>query len=77
MWSCFTTFKYFPQFPVIDPERCLGCRLCLEACPEGCIIFEDPVADKCVLCLDADVLIPACIEACPSSLLKVEISRHH
>jgi len=70
-------FKIINKIPVIDPERCVGCKLCLEACPEGCIIFEGLVADKCVLCLDADVLIPACIEACPSSLLRVEIGKHH
>ena len=65
--------KIINNIPIIDSERCVGCKLCLEACPAGCITFTDLTAHKCVLCMDADVLLPACIEACPDRLLSVRI----
>ncbi len=28
--------------PVIDPNRCYGCRVCIAACPHGAIVAGDP-----------------------------------
>ncbi len=56
-------------FELIDPEQCIGCAYCVQACPYG-TRFINPdtgTADKCTWCYhrvmrDED---PACVEACP------------
>jgi len=55
---------------LIDPEYCLGCRYCIQACPYGCRYFhpEKEVADKCTLCYHRITkgLTTACCESCPT-----------
>ncbi|MDP3143103.1 MAG: electron transfer flavoprotein subunit alpha [Candidatus Omnitrophota bacterium] len=45
----------------IDLEKCVGCKLCIKACPFGAIIVTEKKAiidlDKCTLC-------GACVESC-------------
>jgi 2-oxoacid:acceptor oxidoreductase delta subunit (pyruvate/2-ketoisovalerate family) len=31
--------------PIIDKEKCIGCKLCWFYCPEGCIKMVDGKAD--------------------------------
>jgi formate dehydrogenase iron-sulfur subunit len=56
---------------VYDPERCIGCRYCMVACPFGIPKFEWeeslPYIRKCTFCIDRleDGLEPACAAACP------------
>lgn len=55
---------------LIDAKTCTGCRMCIEACPFGVIVFdmEQGTAQKCDLCvsrLDAGKR-PACVNACLS-----------
>jgi pyruvate formate lyase activating enzyme len=44
-------------------ERCIGCRECLEGCPEKALSFSDGLIERdssrCTLCLN-------CVEICPS-----------
>jgi len=52
----------------IDTEACIGCQICLDACPYGVrYLNEDSgVVEKCTLCedkLDKDEL-PACVMEC-------------
>ncbi len=52
-----------------DPDRCLGCRYCMMACPFGVPAYEwhsaTPRVRKCEMCADrADG--PACAGACPA-----------
>ena len=30
-----------PWYPTIDPEKCTGCRTCVEFCHNGVLEFED------------------------------------
>lgn len=46
----------------MNKERCIGCRVCIVACPFGAMSFdtEQHVACKCDLCGGA----PKCVEIC-------------
>ena len=57
---------------IYDPNRCIGCRYCMMACPFGIPRYDwdqtVPYVRKCILCYD---LItkgeqPACTKACPT-----------
>lgn len=51
---------------VLDPV-CVGCKLCVIACPFGTIFFDKPAdkAAKCDLCAGD----PACARACPTGAI--------
>lgn len=61
---------------VYHPERCIGCRYCLLACPFGIPKFEYekvlPLIQKCYFCVHrlAQGKLPACAEVCPTGALK-------
>ena len=62
---------------LVDPELCIGCKLCSWACPYGAREFDDDdgVMKKCTLCVDRiydqnlpeSERVPACVAACPTS----------
>ena len=57
---------------IIDPDKCRGNQLCVEACPyEDVIYFNDDlnIAQKCTVCahlLDDGWTEPRCVDACPT-----------
>ena len=55
---------------VVDPDICIGCKYCVQACPYDAR-FPNPVTgtvEKCDFCVHRVTkgLEPACVEACPS-----------
>lgn len=61
-----------------DPDKCIGCRYCMIACPFDVVKFEwddtFPKVIKCDLCINSNLSetgpgIPGCVDACPSDAL--------
>jgi len=64
------TFSTKDGVVLVDKNRCIGCRYCIQACPYGAR-YLDPVkkvADKCTFCYHRVVrgMLPACVEVCPT-----------
>jgi len=64
------TFKTDDGVVLVDENRCIGCRYCIQACPYGAR-YLNPVtetADKCTFCYHRITkgLLPACVEVCPT-----------
>jgi Fe-S-cluster-containing dehydrogenase component len=53
---------------VVNPDKCQGCRMCVDACPWGMITFDEVAnkAQKCFLCNND----PQCVQACPTGALR-------
>jgi Fe-S-cluster-containing dehydrogenase component len=61
---------------LVNPETCIGCKLCSWACPYGAREYDyaDGVMKKCTLCVDRiyneNLVVedrkPACVKACPT-----------
>jgi Fe-S-cluster-containing dehydrogenase component len=61
---------------LVNPETCIGCKLCSWACPYGAREYDytQGVMKKCTLCVDRiyntnlepEDQIPACVRACPT-----------
>lgn len=69
-------FTKTPAGPVIyRPERCIGCRYCMIACPFQVPKYEwekvSPLVQKCTFCADRIEagMIPACIKVCPAGVM--------
>ena len=53
---------------LVDPDRCVGCRTCVSACPFGMISYVPSLGkvEKCNLC-GGDT--PECVAFCPTQCL--------
>lgn len=52
----------------LDQSKCIGCKMCVQACPFGCVAWDFASARilKCDTC-DGD---PSCAEICPTHALE-------
>ena len=52
---------------VVDPDKCLGCRTCVEVCPFGAPAVDPRTgkAEKCTLCEGE----PTCVKVCSQQAL--------
>jgi Fe-S-cluster-containing dehydrogenase component len=63
---------------IIDPDKCVGCKLCADTCPHDAIFFNEGLnlAQKCTGCshlLDNDPeewSVPRCVDQCPTEALR-------
>ena len=67
-------YKREDGFVIIDPEKCVGCGKCAEACPYGSVYRNEKlgICQKCTGCahlLDNGTAVPRCVEACPTDAL--------
>jgi Fe-S-cluster-containing dehydrogenase component len=61
---------------LVNPDTCIGCKLCSWACPYGAREFDEDagVMKKCTLCIDRiyntnipeEDRVPACVSTCPA-----------
>jgi anaerobic dimethyl sulfoxide reductase subunit B (iron-sulfur subunit) len=60
---------------VHDPERCIGCRYCIWACPYGAPQYDAAtgVVHKCNMCIGRVEKgeDPACVTSCPMRVIEV------
>ncbi|EEB72947.2 4Fe-4S dicluster domain-containing protein [Thermococcus sp. AM4] len=61
-------------FVVLNPNMCIGCLMCVMACPFGHPKYEPEykVVLKCDSCVERirEGKLPACVEACPTGAMK-------
>ncbi len=67
-------YKRHDGLVVINPQKCTGCKNCVDACPYGVIYFNEDLnlAQKCTGCahlLDRGWKEPRCVEICPSGAI--------
>lgn len=53
---------------VVDEKKCIGCKMCIMACPVGAMCFDSDkgVAIKCDLCKE----YPQCVRYCPMNAIE-------
>jgi len=62
---------------LVNPDTCIGCKLCSWACPYGAREFDadEGIMKKCTLCVDRiynenlaeEERVPACVATCPTN----------
>jgi anaerobic dimethyl sulfoxide reductase subunit B len=58
---------------IVNQDKCIGCKVCLDACPFGIPQFnEDGLMQKCDMCTDRieNGQTPMCAATCPTQALR-------
>ncbi len=66
---------------LLDQDQCIGCKLCMFACPFGAIDMskDDKAMVKCDMCIERTEAgeLPACVAGCPTKAMRlVELDDH-
>ena len=66
---------YSPQLAFIEEENCIGCTLCIQACPVDAIIgaakqMHTVITDECTGC-------ELCLEPCPVDCIKLIVDNSY
>jgi len=75
--SCPTKAYYKREDGVVvhEPDKCIGCKQCIRACPFGAPRYSTSTGrvGKCSLCYQRldDGKEPACVQACPTGALSL------
>lgn len=72
--ACPTQASHYEEggIVVVDPEKCVGCKACVVACPyEVRYMHPDGYVDKCTFCIHRvkEGKDPACVTVCPTKAL--------
>lgn len=62
IWCCNPESQSPSQEIMVTPNKCIGCKRCIEVCPTGAAEKKDPLEARelCVVC-------GSCVKACPST----------
>jgi len=52
---------------VLDPDQCIGCGICRQACVIGAVFWDDQAA-KPMICIHCG----SCVKFCPHGVLELE-----
>ena len=67
-FAIFVLFAEATKYHKVDPQKCIGCTICVQKCPVKAITMQDGKAvidrEKCIQC-------GLCIQACPVSAISV------
>ncbi len=63
-----------PKMPVIEPEKCNGCKLCIEVCACHAIILVDNMitiieTEECGWCLQCELVCPTAAINCSFEII--------
>jgi len=62
------------EMPIIDPEKCDGCGLCLSVCTCGALVLVKSTVtvietEDCGWCLQCEIVCPTGAIACPFEIV--------